>query len=150
MELFDTGNKIIDHDEAYEDQENILPHEECCNDVQENISSRARIVKRRLLETLSMPDDNYAYLVLLAYGQQTGFVWQIRNKKLNKTVHNRESVKMACTCFINMSWPLKSSNPSITKMNLEHHGHVLNPRKFCFANVYQQLPQNVMDKIKFY
>ncbi|CAG8494497.1 7074_t:CDS:2 [Cetraspora pellucida] len=57
MELSNTGNKIIDHNKAYEDQKNILPHEECCNDVQESISSCAGIVKRRPLEMLSIPDD---------------------------------------------------------------------------------------------
>ena len=35
-------------------------------------------------------------------------------------------------------------------MNLTHHGHSLNPKMIQFANVYRQLPQTVMDKIKFY
>lgn len=35
-------------------------------------------------------------------------------------------------------------------MNLIHYGHSLNPETIKFANVYRQLPQNVMDKIEFY
>ncbi|CAG8830386.1 5511_t:CDS:2, partial [Racocetra persica] len=64
--------------------------------------------------------------------------------------YHRESVKTDCTCFINMYWPLKSSNPTITKMNLEHHRHDLNPRIIRFADIYRQLSQNIMDKIQFY
>ncbi|KAF0378174.1 hypothetical protein F8M41_012447 [Gigaspora margarita] len=58
---------------------------------QENNSPRAEISKRRQLETLTIPDSafeqatglcigmkfdhwDHAYLVLLAYGQKTGFV----------------------------------------------------------------------------
>jgi len=113
----------------------------------------------------------------LAYGKQTGFVWRIQDKYLNKDggvykyvfecrhagifkskktstdpskQRNKESIKTGCTCFINMCWPLKSQKPSITKMNLTHYGHSLNPETIQFANVYRQIPQTVMDKIKFY
>ncbi len=150
--------------------------------------------KGRLLEKLIIPDSafdqasrlnvgmqfenwNHANLVLLAYGQQIGFVWRIQDKFLDKNggvykyvfecrhagkfkskktatdpskQRKRESIKTECTCFINMCWPLKSQSPSITKMNLTHHGHSLNPKMIQFANVYRQLPQTVMDKIKFY
>ena len=35
-------------------------------------------------------------------------------------------------------------------MNLIHHDHSLNPETIQFANIYRQIPQTVMDKIKFY
>uniref|UniRef100_U9TZU5 Uncharacterized protein n=1 Tax=Rhizophagus irregularis (strain DAOM 181602 / DAOM 197198 / MUCL 43194) TaxID=747089 RepID=U9TZU5_RHIID len=80
---------------------------------------------------------NYANLVLLAYGQQIGFVWRIQDKYLDKNggVY-KESIKTGCTCFIYMCWPLKSQCPSITKMNLTYDGHSLNPEIIQFANVY--------------
>ncbi len=120
---------------------------------------------------------NHVNLVFLAYAKQTGFVRQIQDKYLDKNgevykyvfecqhagkfqskqttidplkQHNRESVKTNCTCFINVYWPFKSPGPSITKMNLTHYGHTLNPETVQFANVYRQLPQNVMNKIDFY
>ncbi|CAB4427775.1 unnamed protein product [Rhizophagus irregularis] len=49
-----------------------------------------------------------------------------------------------------MCWPLKSQCPSITKMNLTHDGHSLNPEIIQFANVYRQIPQDVMNKIEFH
>ncbi|CAG8621774.1 12632_t:CDS:2 [Funneliformis mosseae] len=107
--------------------------------------SRSGISKRSLLESLNIPDTafeqasrlcvgmqfdhwNHANLVLLTYGQQTGFVWRIQDKYLDKIggVY-KQSVKTECTCFINMCWPLKSPGPPITKMNLAHYGHTLNP-----------------------
>ena len=115
---------------------------------------------------MQLNDWNHAILILLAYGKQTGFVWRIQDKYLDKnggvykyvfecrhagTFHskkttadpskqrNRESIKTSCTCFINMCWPLKSSGPSITKMNLIHYGHTLNPETIQFAHKYQQL-----------
>ncbi|PKY60070.1 hypothetical protein RhiirA4_483348, partial [Rhizophagus irregularis] len=94
---------------------------------------------------------NHANLVLLAYGQQIGFVWRIQDKYLDKNggVY-KESIKTGCTCFINMCWPLKSQCPSITKMNLTYDGHSLNPEMIQFANIYRQIPQDVMNKIEFY
>ena len=35
-------------------------------------------------------------------------------------------------------------------MNLTHHGHIINPKTIRFANIYRQLPQNIMNKIEFY
>ncbi|CAG8573634.1 8493_t:CDS:2, partial [Gigaspora rosea] len=55
---------------------------------------------------------------------------------------NRESIKTGCTCFINMCWSLNASNPTITKMDLKHQGHIPSPDTIHFANVYRQLPQN--------
>jgi hypothetical protein len=49
-----------------------------------------------------------------------------------------------------MCWLLKSPEPSIIKMNLTHHDHILNPETIKFANIYRQLSQNIMDKIEFY
>ncbi|CAG8705502.1 3440_t:CDS:2, partial [Cetraspora pellucida] len=137
-----------------------------------NNSPHIEISKRRLLETLMIPDNIFKQAMELCVGMKfdhwdyaylTGFVWRIQEKKLdknssvykyvfvfwhaskfysNKTAtdplqqHNRESIKTEYTCFINMCWPLKSSNPTVTKINLEHHGHVLSPNTICFANIY--------------
>ncbi|CAI2184935.1 11341_t:CDS:1, partial [Funneliformis geosporum] len=54
--------------------------------------------------------------------------------------HKRESIKSECTYFVNIYWPLKSQDSSITKMNLTHYSHSLNPKMIQFSNIYKQLP----------
>ncbi|CAG8538139.1 3986_t:CDS:2, partial [Funneliformis caledonium] len=100
----------------------------------------------RLCVRMQFDHWNHANLVLLAYGQQTGFVWRIQDKYLDKNggVY-KQSVKIECTCFINMCWPLKSPGPSITKMNLAYYGHTLNSETIKFANIYRQFPQNIIE-----
>ncbi|KAF0548423.1 hypothetical protein F8M41_026128 [Gigaspora margarita] len=120
---------------------------------------------------------DYVNLVLLAYGQKEGFAWRIQDKKLDKNSRvykyvfecrharnfqskkkttelsqqcNRKSVKTNCTCYINICWLLKVLGPSITKLNLIHYGHELCPNNAHFINVYQLLPQNIIDKVGFY
>ncbi|KAF0516279.1 protein far1-related sequence 5-like [Gigaspora margarita] len=138
------------HDDDYEIiqknsiQKDSLFHTESHEEVQ---VSHAKITKRRSPKTLLIPDAafeqasrlcvrmifkywDHAYLVLIAYEQQTGFVWRIQDKKLDK---NGDVY-----------------NSTITKMDLKHHGHIPSPDTIHFANVYRQLSQNVMDKIKFY
>ncbi|KAF0504837.1 protein far1-related sequence 5-like [Gigaspora margarita] len=63
---------------------------------------------------------------------------------------NQKSVKTNRTCFINICWPLSSLSPFITKLNFTHYDHILNPDNAHFINVYWQIPQNIMDKIRFY
>ena len=69
--------------------------------IKQTLSSRDGISKGRSLEKLTIPDLafdqasrlsvgmqfenwNHANLVLLAYGKQTGFVWRIQDKYLDK------------------------------------------------------------------
>ncbi|CAG8634757.1 19768_t:CDS:2, partial [Gigaspora rosea] len=155
-------------------------------------SSRAGISKKRPQAALSIPEsafeeasrldvgmqfENWEHLnlVLMAYGKQTGFIWQIENKYPDNNggvykyvfecrhagkfqpkqkisdpsqQHNQKSVKTKCTCFVNICWPLSSPGPVITKLNLTHYGHALNPDIAVFANVYRQFSQNIMDKIE--
>ncbi|CAG8748508.1 11714_t:CDS:2, partial [Racocetra persica] len=119
----DNLSEINNYDEAYED-------------VHENISSHIRITKRRPLEILMIPDAAF---------EQASKLCRIQDKKLDKNTtdlseqRHRESVKTDCTCFINMCWLFKSSNLTITKMNLEHHGYDLNSEIICFHTLRQLL-----------
>ncbi|PKK61345.1 hypothetical protein RhiirC2_791917 [Rhizophagus irregularis] len=67
----------------------------------QNESSEESSVQQTPL--LQFENWNHANLVLLAYGQQIGFVWRIQDKYLDKNrgVY-KESIKSGCTCFINM------------------------------------------------
>ncbi|CAG8738274.1 6036_t:CDS:2, partial [Funneliformis caledonium] len=163
MDHSDLNNEVIDK-ESFFKQEG-------------EIASRAGITKRKPLEVLHIPDAAFNQASRLSYGKQAGFVWRIQDKYSDKNggvykyvfechhagkflskktatnssnQRNRNSIKTSCTCFINICWPFKSSGLTITKLNLTHHGHTLNPDTIHFANIYRQLPQNIMNKIEFY
>ncbi|CAG8739990.1 9484_t:CDS:2, partial [Cetraspora pellucida] len=135
MDQSDMGDEIVSHDD----------------DVQESDLSRVGIAKRRPLEMLTIPDTAFEEALGLCIQEKKldknggvyKYVFVCRHAgkfHSNKTATdpsqqcNRESIKTDCTCYINMCWLLKSSNPAITKMNLEHHGHVLSPETIRFAN----------------
>ncbi|CAG8803228.1 17447_t:CDS:2, partial [Cetraspora pellucida] len=91
-EVDDNLNEINNYDEVDDNLNKINSCDEIDEDVQGNISSHAKITKRRLLEMLMISKAafeqasklytgikfdhwNHANLVLLAYGQWNGFVW---------------------------------------------------------------------------
>ncbi|CAG8601279.1 1678_t:CDS:2 [Cetraspora pellucida] len=133
------------------------------------------ISKWRLLEKLSIPHISFKQAASLYIGLQ--FEHWDHNKKLDKNSGvykyvfecqhaknyqlkkkatdpsqqcNWKSVKMGCICFINICWPLSAPSSSITKLNLIHHGYTLCSNNAHFINIYQQLPQNIIDKVRFY
>ncbi|CAG8541381.1 10289_t:CDS:2, partial [Dentiscutata heterogama] len=94
------------------------------------------------------------------YGQKEEFAWRIQDKKLDKNsgvykyifecqhAGNYQSKKKATDP--SQQCNRNASGPSITKLNLTHHGYTLCPDNAHFINVYQQLPQNIINKIRFY
>ncbi|CAG8541579.1 15895_t:CDS:2 [Cetraspora pellucida] len=102
----------------------------------------------RLCVGMKFENWEHVDLVLLAYKKQIGKFQSKKKETVPSQQRNRKSVKTEYTCFVNICWPLSSPDPTITKLNLTHHGHTLNPDTAIFVNVYRQFPQNVMDKIE--
>src|ERR1044072_7837366 len=114
--------------------------------------------------------------VLYAYAKTKDFVWRLQNtyyradrsvsKKVFESNHagkprprkennpditrNTTSSRVGCTCYINVCWPKRDSNPRVTTFEPKHMNHNLNIATAVFAPLYRSLPEPVMSRIKFY
>ena len=114
--------------------------------------------------------------MLYAYAKTKGFVWRLQNtyyrvdrsisKKVFECRHAGKpkphkgnnpdmarittSIRVECTCYINICWPKTDSNPRVTTFESQHKNHSLNIATAIFAPSYRSLPELVMERIKFY
>ncbi|RIB01898.1 hypothetical protein C2G38_2255922 [Gigaspora rosea] len=104
-------------------------------------------------------DWNHVDQVLYAYAKIKGFVWRLQNtyyrvdKSISKKVFEcqhagkpkphksndpdkiraTKSIRVECTCYINICWPKNDSNPRVTTFESQHKNHDLNITTAIFA-----------------